>query len=136
MIKFIDENGKGYTEEDVVARRFDELENEADKLTEFKTIEEAIKHGISVTVWSENDGDGHLLSLEAHYAGFLISLEGENRLIEEYKQQDQAYVATWLSFEMLSEIKEAMEKYAFLVEGNGHFVAPETNETHEVEDIE
>lgn len=136
MIKFVDENGTGYTEEEVVARRFDELENGADKLTEFKTIEEAISNGVSVKVWSEDDGDGNLLSLEAHYAGFLISLNGDNYLSEEGKKQDQAYVATWLGFEMLGEIKEAMEKYAFLVEGKGHFAEPETQEAHEVEDIE
>lgn len=120
MIKYVGENGVGYTEENVKMIKVEEFIMDKVKKSKFETIEEAIDKGKAVTVWSESDGDGNTLYLEAHHAGFLISMEGDNHLEEEFKQNDQAYVATWLSFDMLKGIKEAMEQYGHLVEGNGN----------------
>ncbi|MGB3161566.1 MAG: hypothetical protein WBA84_10000 [Carnobacterium sp.] len=109
MIKFVDKYGIGFTEE--------QMKKEGGK--GFLTLEEAMNKGMGVTLWRENDGDGNVLSLEAHHAGFLIGLEGDNHLKVEYRKDDQAYVATWFNFDMLKEIKEKMVKYAHLVEGEG-----------------
>lgn len=121
MIKFVDENGMGFTAEDAKAVHLRELADATSTITDFITIEEAMKKSIPVTVWSEDDGDGNLLSLEAHHAGFLVSINGDNYLKDEYRLQDQAYVSTWFGFEMLEEIMTAMKEHAHLVDGKGYF---------------
>lgn len=125
MIKYVGKDGIGYTEKQVKMIEVEEFIMDKEQKSNFETIEDAIKRGRAVTVWSDNDGDGNILSIDAHHDGFLIGLEGDNHLKEECRAGDRGYIATWFNFDMLDEMKKAMKKYAYLVEGNGSFEGKE-----------
>lgn len=104
---------RGYTEE--------EITNGEVKVSNLITMEEALKKGMSVVIWSFNDGDGNVFTLEAHHAGFMVWLAGDNYATKELRDREKAAVGTWFSFELHEQLHHVMKEHAHLVDGNGSF---------------
>lgn len=110
MIQYVDQNGQGYSKEEMELAQFKHLDIPGVELT-FVTLEEALEQSRAVIVWSEDDGDGNELCLELHRDGFLLSLDGDNYASPEDQEKERAYVGTWLTSSMLVGLQVAMVMY-------------------------